>query len=648
MAGDSLFFVSTSKTTVNYLNRNVFGPAGYVVRHFTDWTAAHSAAEESPPGVFLISDVLPDVSCFDVVQILSKAFPAVPVVLFAPEQKDPALLRRALRHGAADCILSPIQPEEVLHTLEACMRNRQTWVEGLKIQPENDTDLASRLGRRVDELEKILIIGQSLTGQLSLDAVLTQVVRTAVQLTNAEEGSLMLFDEATQELYIRAAYNLSDDFVKTFRLAAKDTLAGKVIATAEPVIFGRQTPEKIKTHYLVHSLIYVPLLFHGRVTGVLGVDNRKLLVHFEDRHVEQLATLAGFAAIAIENASLYEKLAAERNDLETILARVADGVLVVDAEGKLVFANRPAHAVFHDPVGSYTGRSAQEVINQAGLLQVIQKLLAGEAIPSRFEFMSSDALHFVAQFAQISGLGLIVTMQDVTHFKDLDRIKTEFIHTVSHDLRSPLTAIMGYVELIGRAGQVNDLQKEYIRRVHTSVRNITSLINDLLELGRIESGVSQQITSLPVPVVLGMVLDELQPMLEEKEHTVATQTTDQDIQVQGDASRLRQMLFHLLDNAIKYTPNGGQITFSLSKESGQAVVQIKDNGIGIPPGDQPYIFNKLYRGSNVPANVPGSGLGLAIVKAIVEMHDGRFWFESTLNQGSTFTVLLPLAKSPED
>jgi two-component system NtrC family sensor kinase len=249
----------------------------------------------------------------------------------------------------------------------------------------------------------------------------------------------------------------------------------------------------------------------------------------------------------------------------------------------------------------------------------------------------------ITQLAQIPDVGLAVTMQDITHLKELDRIKSDFVHTVSHDLRSPLTAILGYVELIQRVGPTNDQQTEFIKRVQISVRNITALINDLLDLGRIESGFDARKEFVPLSLIVEYAMDDLANSLKEKGHQINIEIPGDIPKVFGDPSRLRQLVVNILGNAVRYTPKGGQIGIRLRAETGQVILQVIDNGPGIPPSDQPYIFDKFYRASNIPRDVPGSGLGLAIVKSIVENHQGRVWVDSTLGQGATFTVVLPTA-----
>jgi two-component system NtrC family sensor kinase len=233
-------------------------------------------------------------------------------------------------------------------------------------------------------------------------------------------------------------------------------------------------------------------------------------------------------------------------------------------------------------------------------------------------------------------------MQDISYFKEIDRYKTQFVNTVSHDLRSPLTAILGYIELIGKVGEVNDQQRAFIKRVQISVNYITNLINDLLELGRIEGGIDTRREFVPLGLIVQFAVDDVKNQIDDHDHKISLEIANGVPDVFGDPVRLRQVVDNLLSNAVRYTPNGGDITVRLSKEGEQVILQVEDSGLGIPYPDQSYIFDRFYRGGNVPDNVTGSGLGLAIVKSIVENHQGRVWVESSPGEGSCFTVVLPV------
>lgn len=494
----------------------------------------------------------------------------------------------------------------------------------------------------IKELETLGAIGRTITASLDLDRVLTMVVDAAVDLTGAEEGSLLLVDENSGELYMRAARNFQDDFVRTFRLPINDTLAGQVIRTGSPVLIDQSAPQKIKTAYLVSTLIYVPLKVHERIIGVLGVDNRTAGESFLDHDIVLMSALADYAAIAIENASLYTKTEVERSKLESILTQIEEGVIVVDQERRLILVNRIARGAFGLGDDELVGKPAQDVIKHAELLEN----LYDESLkyPYQAEIPLEDGRVFNAQFTPITGIGLAVTMQDISHLKELDRIKSEFVSTVSHDLRSPLTAILGYVELIERAGPVNQQQRDFIRRVHFNVNSITALINDLLDLGRIEAGLDSRKELVPIPAIIRYAIDGLQELVQEKAQVLEIDLAKELPPVQGNPVHLRQVVGNLIGNAVKYTDHGGVIHVNARSEGDLIIIRVKDNGPGIPPTEQPYVFDKFYRGRAVPPDTPGTGLGLAIVRSVVENHQGRVWVESEVGSGSTFTVVLPVAQ----
>jgi two-component system NtrC family sensor kinase len=205
-----------------------------------------------------------------------------------------------------------------------------------------------------------------------------------------------------------------------------------------------------------------------------------------------------------------------------------------------------------------------------------------------------------------------------------------------------LTAILGYVELIERAGKVNDLQHDFIRRVQVSVHNITSLVDDLLDLGRIESGFDTRKEVIHLDQILRYSVEGLKKHLAEKNLSLEMAVPDNFPPIFANPVQIRQMVDNLLENSLKYTHPGGTIRVSGTVEQNQIIVQFADSGIGIPSLDLPYIFDKFYRAGNASSEMSGTGLGLAIVKSIVDNHLGRIWVDSTVGKGSTFTIVLPL------
>ena len=340
-------------------------------------------------------------------------------------------------------------------------------------------------------------------------------------------------------------------------------------------------------------------------------------------------------------ASLQQRLD-ELQKLDTIVEHIEDGVIMLDEQSNLLLINPAARKAFglwqNDAV---KGKPVSEVLPHPDLKILLSDI--NNPLPQN-EITFEDGRVLSAQCTPIPRIGVAITMQDITYLKQIDRLKNEFVHTVSHDLRSPLTAILGYVDLLDRVGPVNDQQREFIRRVQNSVQSITSLVNDLLELGRIEAGFDTQKEVVPLEGIIRDTLETLGGQISDKKMNLHLNLPMDIPQMRGNPIRLRQMLDNLIGNAIKYTPEGGEITIDVEAQNDQVILRISDTGPGIPPADQLHIFEKFYRASNVPKGVGGSGLGLSIVKSIVENHQGRIWVESLLGQGSAFTVVLPLYK----
>jgi two-component system NtrC family sensor kinase len=631
--------VLTSDEEISHLMADkVLRPAEYQVTLAKSTQSAEAAFRSDPPDLVLVDAGLEAGDGLAFAKELIEHMPITPVVLIGSDDRVVSM-QTALHLGAVNCLCPPLKSETILSVAELALKRREQLENWIRRRSRENTDI---MRRRLGVLETLQNVGHSVSASLDLDEVLTTVVDAAVGMTGAEEGSLLILDEESGDLYMRAARNFQDEFVRTFRLPIQDTLAGEVIRTGRSVILDDGAPQKIKTAYLVRSLLYVPLQIQKRVIGVLGVDNRTSTKPFLEQHLTLLAALADYAAIAIENARLFEDTEVERQKLQTILAGIGDGVIVVGEDQRVILINPAAASAFDVTESNVVNRPVENAFQNEQLIE----LFSGEymVFPYRCELELDDGRTLNAQLTKIEEVGLAVTMQDITHLKELDRIKSDFVHTVSHDLRSPLTAILGYVELISRVGQINEQQQGFIERIQISVRNITTLINDLLELGRIESGFDARKEFVPMPMIVNYSIDSLEGSILEKELNLSVDVPEKMDKVFGDPARLRQLVDNLLGNAIRYTPRGGTIKISLQSEIDQIIMQFQDSGPGIPPSDQPYIFDKFYRASNVDQDTPGSGLGLAIVETIVENHDGRVWVDSTLGQGSTFTVVLPIAE----
>jgi len=329
----------------------------------------------------------------------------------------------------------------------------------------------------------------------------------------------------------------------------------------------------------------------------------------------------------------------ERNRLEAIISNIQDGVIVLDENQSIVMINQAVRDIFNLGDKSINGALFKNAIANADLNALL--LRTSEGALKYHEVNFDDGRVFNAQYTPIPRVGGAITMQDISYLKELDRLKNEFIHTVSHDLRSPLTAVLGYTELIERVGPLNENQQEFLRRLQGSIQHITGLVNELLDLGRLEAGFDMRRETVQLENVIKYSLDMFDGQIKSKRINLRLDIPAALKPLRANPIRIRQMLDNLIGNAIKYTPHSGRVHISLSMQNEQLVLRVEDTGPGIPADEHNRIFEKFYRASNHPESVGGTGLGLAIVKSIVDSHQGRVWVESNEGEGSTFVVLLP-------
>lgn len=635
MPKSDLILLALDESPTLQLLERALRAASYSTAIVHDRAALDRILQDSSPALLIIGERIKNEEGMLVAKALLERFPTLPILLFT-EHDTPNLVKEALHTGVSGYLYPPLHTNDIVNDVQHSLQRARHMGDWIRREIKRTT---TSLERRVSELETLVKLGRAVTSTLDLDSVLTNVVAAAVELTGAEEGSLLLLDEAGDELYMKASHNFEEGFARSFRLPVRDTLAGKVIRTGKPLVLNEAEPQKIMTAYLIHALIYVPLRLQHRVIGVLGVDNRTPQYIFSDHHALQMSVLAEYASIAIENAHLYQISETERIKFEATITNIENGVMILDSEQRILLVNPAMRAAFGLNSAIVDGQPVLDAVPHPDLRALLSQNIQGRSKCHEITF--DDGRVFSGLHTSIPGVGSAITMQDITYLKRLDRLKSDFVHTVSHDLRSPLTAVLGYTELLGRIGTLNDQQSEFLDRIKASVQNITALVNDLLDLSRVEAGFDARGESVQLGEVLRLTLDNLQNQIDEKKLHLHLELAFNLPPAQGNPIRLRQMLDNLVGNAIKYTPSGGDIYIKVRPEESQIIIQVTDTGPGILPADQPYIFDKFYRASNIPADVNGSGLGLAIVKSIVDSHSGRVWVESQINQGSTFFVVLP-------
>lgn len=643
MSQKRVLIIDDSAETQQLLAELVLEPNGYRPLAALDGEEGLRLALEEQPDLIILDMQLPEMSGIEVLQALRQRNVDIPVIFTSVRESAESVVQ-ALRLGARDYIVKPFAPQDMQQAIQRALATARLREERDQLTQQL-LEANQQLQRQLQELNAVYAIGRSVTSLLDLNRVLNRVVEAAVYVADAEEGMLLLLDGESGELYLRAAKDVDEKVARSLRVRVDDSVAGRAMRTDRPVLLTGERA-KVATGYLVKALLYLPLRVPERgVIGVLGVANREAERSFSERDIFLLSALVDYAAIAIENARLFETVEVERAKLEAVLREAQEAVIVVDEENNILLCNAAARAALDLAEANLLRRHVAEAIPHLTLREMFAQVReTGQAAHS--EVPLKDGRTFNAQLTPIEGVGRVLVMQDITHLKELDRIKSEFVATVSHDLRTPLTTIQGYIELLPRAGPLNAQQREFIERAGESMQAITELIGDLLDVGRIEAGFDLEMMPCDLREVIEEAVKDFRPQAAEKGQDLRWQPPEALPLVQGNPLRLRQVMDNLLSNAVKYTQEGGWIAVSAVEDNGHVVVRVADNGIGIPPAQQPYIFDKFYRvESDETADIKGTGLGLAIVKAVIEKHNGRVWVESRPGVGSVFSFVLPALKA---
>jgi two-component system phosphate regulon sensor histidine kinase PhoR len=365
--------------------------------------------------------------------------------------------------------------------------------------------------------------------------------------------------------------------------------------------------------------------------------------------------LAGLAAdlnhMARELEARLGELTRERAELRAILAGMTDGLLAVDASGRVRHANHVLMDRFRLPEG-ILGQGALEVFRSVELRDMVAQALAHGAIEQReMEFPGFGEGQFEVSAAALRAVepgsrGAVVVFHDITRLKKLENLRQEFVANVSHELRTPLAVVRANVEtLLEEPPPEPPVARRFLQAVQKNALRLETLIGDLLTLSSVESQQARfQFENLPLGPLVDAALAELAGPLRAKGHSARAEVPGDLPMVRADPARVAQVLANLLDNAVKYTPAQGSIVVRASAAGAEVECQVEDNGPGIAPEHLPRIFERFYRVDKARSrDLGGTGLGLAIVKHLVQAHGGRVWVESRPGQGSAFHFTLPRA-----
>jgi two-component system phosphate regulon sensor histidine kinase PhoR len=504
--------------------------------------------------------------------------------------------------------------------------------------------------------QRLAAIGGLLATKLDPEVALGEIAREAPALLAADAAVVRVLEN--DELAVAAAWGPATQGVSGTRASSAAGVAGVVAQSRSPLAVSdaRETPRFCREDPLLDtamaSAVSVPMIVHGgSLYGVLSVYGRRARA-WRDDEVQALIALAATASAAVSSADLYSRMAEEKERSEAILAHIADGIVAVDRDGLIVLWNAMAEHITGVPVEEALGRRVTEVLQrelatssgEAPGQREISILRGGKEVwLSLTEAVMLDPAGSVA--------GRIFAFRDVSSERVVEQMKSDFVATVSHELRTPLTSIYGFAETLLRADiAFSDSERAtFLGYIASESERLIGIVDDLLNVARLETGtVGLNVTSTDVGDVVEEVVARVRDQVDGR-HTFAVDVQRGHLAVQADREKLAQILLNLVDNAIKFSPSGGQITVSARRRTDTAEVRVIDQGVGIARSDQQRIFTKFYRAEGVvDAGVQGAGLGLFLARGLLAAMGGRIWVESKEGEGSSFVFELPIARGAAD
>ncbi len=516
-------------------------------------------------------------------------------------------------------------------------------VKGMKISP-------------IEANEKNLLyqVSRHLSQDLDINRVLADVLQLTLNCVGADIGSILIFDDRGLVAHkILARQKIPAEKANlVIAEVLEQGLAGWVArhrqgAIVTDVLNDPKWVNFADDDFVGGSAIGVPLARRDRLVGVLTLRHAQP-DHFGPEHLALLSSIAEQSAIAIENARLFYTVQTEQAKLEAIIDGANDAIVVTDPQGIILRMNALARKAFDVPEQFLNERChLTEAFDDRDLLALWHECKAGGP-PCVRELKLDNGTTLEASITETPGVGFVIMMHDVTSLKELNDLRNDFVSTISHDLRSPLQLIYTYTSLLREDQAITEHQLEFLEGINRSVKKMSDLLDDLFDLLRIGAGVEMQAECYDISRLIERVVARFEQMAAEKGLNIDVQIDALLPPVHVNPNRIDQVLSNLLDNAIKYTPQG-RITVQATANDTHLNVQVIDTGIGLKPEEQRQLFARFYRARNeFTKSIDGSGLGLAIAKSIIEQYGGRMWVASKWQQGSTIGFTLPLCDKDQE
>ncbi len=532
--------------------------------------------------------------------------------------------------------------------------------------------------RQESRVNTMIGVGNILGSTLSRRELLRSIMEWVNAELEVEASSLLLLDDERGVLTFEIALGPKGEEVMDFEIPlGPGSIVGYVAQSGESVIvpdvhrdprWAQEYSEAIG--FQTRSIICVPLRVKDRIIGVVEGINKLGTEPFGPADERLLSAIAGQAAVLIDNLKLYEELesrinfanqelvaanrelATEKYRIEAIVNAMADGLIGIDANGTVLRVNPAAERLLGIKESEALGRHVLAVVQEHDLAQLFLESVAehGGSIAREIPLGGPEERVVRAQMALVEDedgvAGKVCVLTDITQLKELDRMKTDLVSFVSHELKNPLTSVKGFTSLLQDDLEASGAREtvQYVQLIARQVERMQRLVVDFLNVARLEAGRELEMqweTIRDLPEIINEII-----VFESRStdrHTFRTDFEPELPPLRADRDKVYQILVNLLNNAVKYSPEGGEIVLGAAVHNDEIVLSVQDHGVGIAPENMSHLFQKYRRERTaLTQRVAGTGLGLYLTKRLVEAHGGRIWAESEVGKGSTFSVALPL------
>ncbi len=524
------------------------------------------------------------------------------------------------------------------------------------------THLNEQVKRKTTQISAIHIISATIGLSLDLDVTLDTAISVVMNVVRAEAAGVSLLDETTQEVVLRAQEGWLHDFVKKnpMRVPPGQGMSGEVIRRNDAVVDNNLTD---KHQFAVpgfgkerfRSIAMAPMHARGQIIGILSVMSHHA-DRFDDEIVETLKSIADTVGMAINNARLHEKHVENEDRLKAILQSTADGILAVDQNGRIREVNYACERLLQMPAQALTGT----LLVESPIPNELRYLLASAMTPQakdtektfRVTLESKREIQAVVTTVRVSSPvvgdkeedGFVAVLQDITHFREEELARAQFIQAAAHDMKNPLSVTQSSLYTLDSLLDTSDpMIQEVMTIAHAGITRLQRLIDDLMQIEKIESGYGFYREDVDLRELGYEVSAQIKPLMKDKglQYEFLLDAANLPRALYIDREWIQRALFNYLENAAKYHRPQGMVQLRIYRDENMVRFEVIDDGPGIPRGAQARVFDRFYRVEN-RRDVRGSGLGLAIVKSVAEAHNGNVYVHSQEGSGSTFGLWLPL------